>query len=134
MPDSSTPGCVLLVDDDERVLHLLIVCLKRAGYQVLTSLSAREALAQWDREQDRVELLITDVDLGADISGVELAHSLVKQKPSLKIIYMSGGEFESLGPDGRTATCIAKPFSIRTLAPMVKRALAEKAGVEPGPD
>jgi DNA-binding NtrC family response regulator len=131
------PDSVLLVDDDEALLRLLTVVLRKAGYRVLSSASPRQAFECWQCERDRVRLLITDLDLGAEIDGAELAQSLASDKAALKIIYMSGGDFGRLGPRRRMAHCIAKPFSMQAFAPFVEQILAEPesdqvAGLEQG--
>jgi DNA-binding NtrC family response regulator len=126
-------GSILLVDDDEGLLRMLTVCLRRAGYRVLPSLSLGEALEHWDRERDEVSLLITDLDLGAEIDGAELARRLTAHKLTLKVIYMSGGGFGRLGADLRSANCIAKPFSLHAFTPMVKRSLGGGEPIPPHP-
>jgi DNA-binding NtrC family response regulator len=126
-------GSILLVDDDEGLLRVLTVCLRRAGYRVLPSLSPDEALEHWDRERDEVSLLITDLDLGGEIDGAELARRLAEQKPTLKVIYMSGGGFGRLGADLRSANCIAKPFSLHAFTPMVKSSLGGGEPIPPHP-
>jgi DNA-binding NtrC family response regulator len=125
MPHQSSNPAVLLVDDDEALLHLLSICLGRAGYRVLPSASARAALEHWGRESDQVDLLVTDLDLEDEMTGVELAHQLAEQKRRLKVIYMSGGDFESLGPEKSRASCLAKPFSPNAFTSLVKRSLGE---------
>jgi two-component system, cell cycle sensor histidine kinase and response regulator CckA len=133
VPNLSEVGSVLLVDDDESLLHILTICLRRAGYRVLPSLSPDEALQDWSRERDRVSLLITDLDLRAEIDGAELARLLAEEKPTLQVIYMSGGDFSRLGVEGPSANCIPKPFSLHAFIPLVKRFLAGREPIAPHP-
>lgn len=82
---------MLVVDDDPLVLQLLETLLRRAGYDVLATVSARVALALARRE--RPDALLVDATLGRE-SGVELLRR-IRALPGLgstPAILMSGGD------------------------------------------
>jgi PAS domain S-box-containing protein len=81
--------CVLVIEDEAGVRTFAEKALRSNGYQVLTAATAAEALAQFDKHHDRLELVLSDVVL-PDVMGLELAQTLIERKPSLRIILSSG--------------------------------------------
>ena len=78
---------ILVVDDDTRLLSLIIEYLELKNYQVTpasTGLKALEFL-----RSDTFRVLITDIVL-PDISGIALIDISQKEFPDLKIIAMTG--------------------------------------------
>ena len=80
---------VLLVEDASPVRDVARAILELNGYTVLTARDGLEALQLWQRLGPTIELLMADVVLPG-MSGIELAHSLVAQRPDLKVLYTSG--------------------------------------------
>lgn len=78
---------VLCVDDEEMPLFLRRRVLEKAGYEVLTALSAKEAIALADERQ--VDLVVTD-QLMPEIVGTELARIIKSVHPAVPIILLSG--------------------------------------------
>ena len=79
-------GTILLVEDEEIVRRITSRILKSAGYAVLEAGTAQEALGLAGKGFD---LLLTDIVLPG-LSGTELAILLAKDRPELKVVYMSG--------------------------------------------
>ncbi|MBI5242782.1 MAG: PAS domain S-box protein [Elusimicrobia bacterium] len=77
---------ILLIEDDQTVRRMACRILKSAGYAVLETGSAREALAHADKDFD---LVLTDIVL-PDLSGAELEAKLNKGRPRIEAIFMSG--------------------------------------------
>ncbi len=114
---------ILVVEDEESVRLLVVNLLERLGYTVLQSASGVLALELWQRAQDAIDLLLTDLVMPGGISGFELADRLRRDRPDLKVIYTSGysaelpGQGESL-VDGRNL--LQKPYHPDTLAQIVR--------------
>lgn len=123
---------VLVVDDQQYLLQMLASCLHALGFAVLPCLSPSEALDHWRREHDRVDLLVTDLHLAAEISGADLARTVMAQKPSLKVIYMSGGHRSLLEGRWSDENCLEKPFSFDEFERMVKRLLSQSRAASGG--
>ena len=79
---------LLLVDDDRAVLRVALRCLRTLPIRLTAVTSVEEAIAV-DREV-QPDLLLTDVELGRQ-SGIRLAHILWRERPTLPVIFMSGG-------------------------------------------
>jgi CheY-like chemotaxis protein len=80
---------VILVVDDERVIaDTLTVILSRSGFTVMTAYDGRSAL-----ELARAvapQLLLSDVVMGSDMDGTELAIQVVREIPDCKVLLFSG--------------------------------------------
>jgi CheY-like chemotaxis protein len=79
----------LVVDEVEEMLDLLEIALKGAHFTVLRASSIPEAVALFEERADEVELLMTEIRVGAD-NGLELAGRLRSSKPSLQVLAISG--------------------------------------------
>jgi signal transduction histidine kinase/ActR/RegA family two-component response regulator len=115
---------VLLVEDDERVRAFAEEALRDLGYQVVSAESATEALAEVARTPD-VDLLLTDVVM-PDTNGRELAEQVLKLRPGLPVLYMTGFTRNAVVHNGMLdpgVNFMAKPFTVDQLAAKVREAL-----------
>lgn len=80
---------ILVVEDDGTVLRLVRVILTEAGYHVLSTESAVEAIEMAQRKDSSIHLLITDVVM-PEMTGKELAESISAIRPDVKTLFMSG--------------------------------------------
>jgi PAS domain S-box-containing protein len=80
---------VLLVEDDEQVRVLAKVVLERSGFHVIAAAGCEEALKVEAAYDHPIQLLLTDVVMPR-MSGRQLAELLAKQRPSMKVLFMSG--------------------------------------------
>jgi len=82
---------VLLAEDEATIRMLVTMSLQREHISVLPATDADEAL-QVARNQERIDLLLTDVEMCAgSMNGIELAESILHDKPGTKVLVMSGG-------------------------------------------
>lgn len=101
---------VLLVDDDQCVLHLCTYVLARTRrLHILQASSESEAIDTASKYDGTIELLLSDIIMPGGISGVELAEFLTVSRPETKVLLMSGNSPVSLvmKPGWRF---LAKPF------------------------
>ena len=68
---------VLLVEDEQMVLEMTQVMLKRLGYLVLTAASPSEAIHLASTHAREIHLLITDIVM-PEMNGIELARGCCK--------------------------------------------------------
>jgi CheY-like chemotaxis protein len=118
---------VLLVDDNAALRSVTGRILEGAGYRVLRAGSAGEALATARQFESKIHLLVTDVVMPG-MSGSDLAPALLRERPELAIIYMSGYTNEQITRLGFRTPGIAflqKPFMPNELLEHVRRVLDE---------
>ena len=115
---------ILLVDDEEGVRNLCCAVLEANGYNVLEAGNAQAALAAYDKNAHKVDLLLTDVVM-RHVNGFELGHSLRERTPELKILYMSGYRDQAGGtaPGREPVTFLHKPFTPDDLLAKVREVL-----------
>jgi DNA-binding NtrC family response regulator len=92
---------------------------------VIEAASAAEALLVWEREGERIALILTDVVMPS-LSGRELADRLKERRPGIKVLFMSGYTDDTIVHHGvleKDAEFIQKPFSPGQLAIKVREAL-----------
>ena len=108
-----------------QVLEVARRVLQQAGYRVIGARSADEAVARFDAEPSRIDLLLTDMVMpGQD--GLWLARYLGKQQPDLRILFMSGYDDEDrIASDDRDPreALLRKPFTTTMLQDRVRETL-----------
>ncbi len=119
---------VLLVEDEAMVRKLARKILERQGYEVIEMENGGSAYAYFDEHDDPVGLLLTDVVM-PNMNGKTLFNKLKEKRPGLKAIFMSGYTENAIAHHGvldEGTHFIQKPFTIETLARMVRKVLDEK--------
>ena len=84
-----------MVEDEEMLREFVSDALGALGYRVLSAANGRAALELWAEHREDIDLLLTDVVMPESISGRELAHTFLMEKPNLKVIFTSGYSAES---------------------------------------
>ncbi|MDP9263771.1 MAG: ATP-binding protein [Acidobacteriota bacterium] len=117
---------ILLVEDEDAVRRSLQETLEQYGYQVLATRNGPEALKLSQKYQAEVDLLITDLVLPGPC-GREVAEALRKQRPGLRVLYISGyADAERTGPIEARFFC-RKPFTDATLRSKIRELLGAEA-------
>jgi CheY-like chemotaxis protein len=118
------PETILLVEDEAFVRKATAEVLESAGYRLVITKNAAEALEAYRRRLRPVDLLLTDVVMPG-MSGHDLAAEFESLCPRARVLLMSGHEQQPAGRErsrpGRK--CLAKPFSIRILLNKVRETL-----------
>lgn len=83
---------VLVVDDEQLVRELTVQVLERAGYDVVSVGSARDALELVSNDAP-LDLVVSDVVM-PELSGVDLLTEIRASRPELPIVLMTGGSPE----------------------------------------
>jgi PAS domain S-box-containing protein len=113
---------ILLVEDEELVRHLVQKGLEQLGYRVLAVPRPEDAERIFERHHDDIDLLLTDLLLPG-INGLELAERLLKSRPGLKVLAVSGyADRTAIHRDvlGSTVPFLEKPFTADELATKVR--------------
>lgn len=80
---------VLVVDDDAAVLGVISRILRRAGGEVTTASSGRDALQLIAAGRVNPGILLTDIDM-PEMTGIELAARVAAMRPGTRIVMMTG--------------------------------------------
>ena len=117
---------ILLVEDELFVRQLMALWLRKLGYTVLEASEGLEALKIWEEHHQRVALLLTDVKMPGQMTGLDLAARLRQEKNSLKVISSSGYSVDLEDfplAVGEEITHLPKPFTPAALAKAVRHCL-----------
>jgi len=117
---------VLLVEDEEPLLHTCKAILEEQGYTVMATRMPSEAVSMVKKHTGEIHLLITDVVM-PEMNGRELAERLQAIRPSMKCLFMSGYTANVIAHHGvldKGVQFIEKPFAGRALSEKVREVLA----------
>ncbi|MDE3019483.1 MAG: CHASE3 domain-containing protein, partial [Nitrospirota bacterium] len=118
---------ILLVEDEAAVRSLIRSVLAERGYLVLEAASPEEALTIGASYRSQIHLLVTDVVMPGG-SGKHVAEQLTRQRPDLKVLYMSGYTDSTIVHHGVLDSGLAflqKPFTPDALTRKVRKVLTD---------
>jgi DNA-binding response OmpR family regulator len=118
---------ILVIDDEEGIRHLYRAVLESEGYEVHTAEDGAAGLRLFGERS--FDLVITDIVM-PEKEGLETIQELLRMRPGLKILAVSGGGIGSpftylvLAKQLGAAGALVKPVSMADLQAEVKRLLA----------
>jgi len=116
---------LLLVEDETSVRELVHELLVREGYTVLQAANGEQALAVAIEHPGLIDLLVTDVVMPG-ISGGELATRVLRMRPGVRVLYISGYSDDEIVRAGVSRSDVAflqKPFSYQVFVAKVREVL-----------
>lgn len=124
--DLTGRGTILFVEDEDAVRLFGTRALRNKGYKILEAESGDRALNVISETKEKIDLMITDLVM-PEMDGAELIKKVRETNPNLKIICISGYAEDAirnrLDFDKMSIRFLAKPFSLKTLASVVKEAM-----------
>ncbi|MDH6169146.1 PAS domain S-box-containing protein [Variovorax boronicumulans] len=124
------PGLlVMLVEDDAEVRKMVETFLATLGCEVVAVATAEQALSTLDEGVGPVDLLLSDIALGAGIRGTRLAAEVQRRFPQMAVLLMSGFSSELLDADREVPQnweLLRKPYSRSELAQAMAKVLANR--------
>jgi two-component system, cell cycle sensor histidine kinase and response regulator CckA len=114
---------VLLVEDEASLRLALGSILRKFGYNVLDASNGDEARVKWQAQRGVIDLLITDMVMPGNTTGLQLIEGLRKEKPDLRAIICSGYLGVQSIPASTGINVLAKPFETAVLLRTVRRCL-----------
>jgi signal transduction histidine kinase/ActR/RegA family two-component response regulator len=121
-------GTILLVDDEEMVIEVDQRMLEKIGYRVLIANSGRKALDLYEKQKDKIDLVILDMIMPG-MGGGETFDRIKKMDENVKVMLSSGYSIDGQAKDILERGCVGfikKPFTLEDLSVKVREAL--KAG------
>jgi len=122
---SREAGVVLLVEDEASLRRLTRNLLELSGYTVLEAKDGNEALRISQEHAGAIGLLLTDIVMPG-INGRALAQQLSRERPDMKILFMSGYTGQGIGEKEyleRGDSFLQKPVTRELLTRKVREAL-----------
>lgn len=119
---------ILVAEDEEEVRNLAVSVLRSCGYHVLAAEDGPEAMQISEQHSQPIDLLIADVVM-PQLGGRELAECMQRQRPALRVMYMSGyvdQDITQYSASTPGTIFMPKPFTIEDLTQKVRTVLDEK--------
>jgi PAS domain S-box-containing protein len=118
---------ILLLDDDDSIVHTLEQMLGRMGYHITAMTNSLEALETFETNPQRFDLVITDITM-PKMTGDQFAQALISIRPDIPVILTTGfsdrlnqKEAEQLG----IKAFLMKPVEREVLLKTVRNVLDE---------
>jgi PAS domain S-box-containing protein len=118
---------ILVVEDERAVRDLTVRMLQKLGYKILAAGSGEEAIEMSTAYAGPIALLLTDMVM-PNMSGRQLADILVKSRPDMKVLHLSGYTENTVVHHGAVDSGVEflpKPFSREVLARKLREVLAK---------
>lgn len=116
---------ILLVEDEDALRGLTLSSLQSGGYTVLEARDGKAATEVAQQHNGPIDLLLTDVIMPG-ISGRELADHLLKLRPAMRLLFMSGYTHDLITHHGALdpgTALLEKPFGVESLLTKVREVL-----------
>ncbi len=111
-------GTILLIDDEDLVLDVGSLMVKKVGYNVIRARSGNDGVKIYEENKDEIDLVILDMVM-PDGGGDKTFDQIKEINPDAKVLLASGYSIDSQAQDILDRGCngfIQKPFNIRNLS------------------
>ena len=123
-------GTILLIDDEKMILDVGCELLEELGYTVLSALSGRQALEIFQKNTDKIDLVIMDMIMPG-MGGGETFDRLRNINPNIKVLLSSGYSVNGQATKILRRGCngfIQKPFNLNQLAEKIGKIMGKRSG------
>ncbi|MFC1884566.1 PAS domain S-box protein [Thermodesulfobacteriota bacterium] len=120
-------GTILIVDDEKYVLDTGTKMLKALGYTVLKAESGAEAIDIYDKNKDRIQMVVLDMVM-PDTSGGQAFDRIKEINPKACVLLSSGYSIEGKASEILDRGCdgfIQKPYDIEQLSEKIESIMKE---------
>jgi CheY-like chemotaxis protein len=113
---------VLVIDDERLVRNAVRGILEPMGYTVREAPDAQRAMALFQLERDRIDLILLDASMPGT-GGETLFANVLVEAPAAKIVLFTGYRPQQTPPGA--ASVLEKPFEVEELLRVVRRVCDE---------
>lgn len=118
--------CVLVVEDEPQLAHLIRTILERRGYEVRLANDGQEAVALFERERQTIQLVLLDRSLPG-LRGEQVFARLKELCPDIPVVVSSGDALLPVESFQGAYKILQKPYRPMQLASIVRAALDERS-------
>lgn len=111
---------VLIAEDDEMVRALAATVLRMEGFVVIPACNAEAAIEVFQSGVN-IDALLTDNQMGGGLTGIMLAEHILRERPGLRVLVMSGFPETERSARERNLPFMAKPFKPAELAERIRQ-------------
>ncbi len=112
--------CVLLAEDDPRVMNLAIEGLGAAGIRVLRATNGKEAVNIFKSKMDEIQMLVFDVIM-PEMNGPEAYKEILSLGGNLPAVFTTGYAGDRLTGIEGMHEVISKPYAMHDLVSAIRR-------------
>ena len=119
---------ILLVDDEDMIVHIGKELIEKMGYKVITAKNGKEALAIYKTNHDHIDMVILDMIM-PEMGGSETYDWMKSINPHVQVLLSSGYSVEGEAQEILKRGCndfIQKPFRIEELSQKIREILDRK--------
>ncbi len=127
-----TSVLVLIAEDEAEIRDILQDSFEEGGFDVFLVSTGEEAISALDNQGEALRALVTDINLGGDATGWDVARHSRQTRPDMPVVYMTGTEgadWPSLGVPN--SILITKPFAPSQVLTAVSQLLNAAATATP---
>ena len=128
LPTEGGDETILVVEDEASVSNLVMRVLGGKGYRLLKALNGEQAIAVWNENEGKIDLVLSDVVMPV-MGGPEFVKALRESGNDPHVLFVSGytsNALAALTDAGMDLDLLEKPFSAAELAGRVRLALDRK--------
>jgi PAS domain S-box-containing protein len=125
-PLPSGHGRILFVDDEEVIVNMARIMLKRLGYEVIGESDSRLALDTFRADPEAFDVVVTDLTMPG-LTGVDLARELLRLRPDIPIVLCTGFSETETAEKARQVgikELLMKPLVMRDIAEAIQKVMA----------
>ncbi|HEB69592.1 MAG TPA: response regulator [Desulfobulbus sp.] len=122
---SSGGETILVVDDETSIRKFMLHTLQLLGYKCLEASCGEDAIRLIKASEEEIHLLLTDVIMPG-MGGPELARRAAMERPSMKVLFVSGYTENAIAHHGilnANINYLAKPVTPTSLAGKIREIL-----------